>query len=66
MTCSKLSLSYVHSMVKPPSFLSALSILPSLKHPKQLSDSYVREIRSLIKAENPDFIKAPLLIAVIV
>jgi hypothetical protein len=53
-------------MVKPPSFLPALPILPSLKYRKQLSDSYAREIMSLIKAENPDFIKAALLIAVIV
>jgi hypothetical protein len=53
-------------MVKPPSFLPALPILPSLKYRKQLSDSYAREIMSLIKAENPGFIKAPLLIAVIV
>jgi hypothetical protein len=52
-------------MVKPPSFLPALPI-PSLKYRKQLSDSYAREIMSLIKAENPGFIKAALLIAVIV
>ena len=49
MACSKLSLSYVHSMVKPPSFLSALSILSSLKYRKQLSGPYALEIRSLIK-----------------
>jgi hypothetical protein len=61
-----MSSSYVQGMVKPPSFLSALSILPSLKYRKQLSGSYAREIRLLIKAENPDFIKAALLIAVIV
>jgi hypothetical protein len=54
------------SKLSSSSFLSALPILPSLKYRKQLSDSYAREIMSLIKAENPGFIKAALLIAVIV
>jgi hypothetical protein len=54
------------SKLSSSSFLSALPILPSLKYRKQLSGSYAWEIMSLIKAENPDFIKAALLIAVIV
>jgi hypothetical protein len=61
-----MSSSYVQGMVKPPSFLSALSILSSLKYRKQLSGPYILEIRSLIKQKIQILLKSCLLIAVIV